>query len=137
MYLDPDIQFSKAEYIKQRDQFDEEEQTINKRIEILREELAAVPEPAQIEILQQFSDEIADELLGDQKLSLAKKKRILKLMNIKVIYHPDGRVLLDGWLNVPEEHVAIDPDMSVPGNPRVVSTSTSTTTPSRPTTAQE
>ncbi|MBL6961620.1 MAG: hypothetical protein ISR59_10965, partial [Anaerolineales bacterium] len=104
---------------------------------ILREELAVVPEPAQLEVLQHFSDEIVDELLGEQELSLAKKKRILKLMNIKVIYHPDGRVLLDGWLNVPEEHEAIDHGMSVPGKPRVVSTSTSTTTPSRPTTAQE
>ena len=137
VYLDPDIQLSKAEYIKQRDQFDEEEQTINKRVEILREELAVVPEPAQLEVLQHFSDEIVDELLGEQELSLAKKKRILKLMNIKVIYHPDGRVLLDGWLNIPEEHEAIDHGMSVPGSPRVVSTSTSTTTPSRPTTAQE
>ncbi|MBT4843140.1 MAG: hypothetical protein HOG55_01330 [Anaerolineae bacterium] len=58
-------------------------------------------------------------------------------MNIKVILYPDETVQLTGWLDASEIRGVIDPGMSVPGKPRVVSTSTSTTTPSRPTTAQE
>ncbi|MBT7190616.1 MAG: recombinase family protein [Anaerolineae bacterium] len=136
-YLDPDIQMTKTDYLAQKTRIDKDEKAIDKDLAVLHQDLASIPEPADLELLQKFSAGIAEGLLPDAKLSKSQKREILDLMNIKVILYPDETVQLTGWLDASEIRGVIDPGMSVPGKPRVVSTSTSTTTPSRPTTAQE
>ena len=101
-YLDPDIQMPKIEYLDQKERIDKENLSIDEDLEYLRRELATLPEPADLETLQQFASEIAEGLLPQEELTIERKRQILELMHMKVIYHPNGDVDLDGWFNIPE-----------------------------------
>jgi site-specific DNA recombinase len=101
-YLDPDIKMSKGEYLEQKLQLDEESQSIEKDLEDLRNDMTDIPEPASVVALEKFAAEIVDELLGEQEITLEKKRRLSEMMHLKVILHPDGNVGIAGWFNVPE-----------------------------------
>ncbi len=101
-YLDPDIQMSKVEYLDQKGRMDKEAHSIEEDLEKLRQELATLPQPADLEALKRFSAEIARGLLPVESLTLERKRQILELMHVKVIYHPDERVELDGWFSLDE-----------------------------------
>ena len=95
---------SKTDYLVHKERLDRDEQAINDDLLYIHQELASIPEPASIELLQKFASEISDELLrGVDNLTTKRKRRILELLNIKVIIHLDNTVDLDGWLNIPEK----------------------------------
>jgi hypothetical protein len=102
-YLDPDIQMSKTEYLDQKIQMDEEAQMIENDLEGLRNDIADIPEHASVEELEKFAAKISAELFNKEEISLEKKRQLLEMLHIKVILHPDGNVVLDGWFNVPED----------------------------------
>jgi site-specific DNA recombinase len=106
-YLDPDIQMSKVEYLGQKDRFDKEAHTIEQDIENFQQELASIPQPADLETLKNFSAEIAKGLMPLEEFTVGKKRHILELMHVKVIYHPDGRVELDGWYTIDEVNAGL------------------------------
>jgi len=101
-YLDPDIQMPKIEYLDQKSRMDEEANSIEENLINLRQELATIPQPAELEMLKQFAAQIAEGLLPVEDLTLERKREILNLMHIKVLLHPDREVDLDGWFNIPE-----------------------------------
>jgi hypothetical protein len=101
-YLDPDIEMSKTEYLDQKLQIDEELQSIENDLVNLRDEITDLPEPASVEALEQFSANILEELSLEEEITFEKKRLLFKLMHLRVILHPDGKVRLDGWFNVPE-----------------------------------
>lgn len=101
-YLDPDIGLSKTEYLDQKLQIDEEIKAIENDLEVLRNEIAEIPEPASVEALENFASEIVDELFAEQEITLEKKRKLFEMMHLKVLLHPDGNVGIDGWFNVPE-----------------------------------
>jgi len=68
----------------------------------LRQELATIPHPAELDMLKQFAAQIAEGLLPIEDISLERKRQILDLMHIKVLIHPDREVELDGWFNITE-----------------------------------
>jgi hypothetical protein len=101
-YLDPDIQMPKAEYLDQKSRMDEEANSIEENLISLRQELATIPQPAELNVLKQFAAQIADGLLPVEDITTERKREILDLMHIKVLLHPDGEIGLDGWFNIPE-----------------------------------
>lgn len=101
-YLDPDIQMPKVEYLEQKGRMDEEASSIEEDLENLRQEVATTPQPADLDVLKRFAEEIAQGILPEEGLSLERKRKILDMMHVKVIYHPDGQVELDGWFNIAE-----------------------------------
>jgi hypothetical protein len=92
----------KFEYLDQKERVDKEAQSIEDNLERLRQELTTLPQPANLEALKKFSAEISRGLLPLENLTLERKRQILELMHVKVIYHPDGQVELDGWFSLDE-----------------------------------
>jgi len=106
-YLDPDIQMPKIEYLEQKGRMDEEAHSIEEDLENLRQDIATTPQPADLDVLKEFAGEIAQGLVPVEGLSLERKRKILDLMHVKVIYHPDGEVELDGWFNMAEMSIGL------------------------------
>jgi len=101
-YLDPDIDMSKSEYMDQKVHLDQEAQTIENDLQGLRADITDIPEPASVEALETFADEILDELYAEGEITLEKQRRLFEMMHLKVNLHPNGNVKIDGWFNVPE-----------------------------------
>jgi hypothetical protein len=102
-YLDPDINLSKAEYLDQKVQIENELQSIEQDLQKLRVEVEDVPEPTSFEALERFSSEVMEELYAEEEISLEKKRQLLEMMHIKVLLQPNGGIKLDGWFNVEEQ----------------------------------
>jgi hypothetical protein len=107
-YLDPDIQMSKTEYLDQKIQIDGESQLIENDLESLHNDIADLPEPANVEALEKFAAEILDELSIEEEISLEKKRQLFDMMHLKVVLHPGGNVGIDGWFNLPEVDGLLD-----------------------------
>ncbi|HPO85085.1 MAG TPA: recombinase family protein [Candidatus Hydrogenedentes bacterium] len=102
-YLDPDIQMSKVDYLKHKVRLDDEERAIEEDLGNLRLEVNTMPQPAELEALKRFAEDIRREISLQHEITLEKKREILEMMHVKVILHPDGEIELDGWFDVPEE----------------------------------
>jgi hypothetical protein len=88
--------------IRQKARMDEEANSIEESLINLRQELATIPQPAELDILRQFAAQIAEGLLPIEDILLERKREILDLMHITLLLHPDGEVELYGWFNIAE-----------------------------------
>lgn len=110
-YLDPDIELSKSKYMDQKVQLDQEAQTIENDLQGLRADITEIPEPASVDALEKFADEILEELFAEEEITLEKQRRLFEMMHLKINLHPSGNVKIDGWFNVPE-HDGLSPHPS-------------------------
>ncbi|MCC6986382.1 MAG: recombinase family protein [Anaerolineales bacterium] len=101
-YLDPDIEMSKSEYMDQKVHLDEETQTIENDLLELRADITDIPEPASVDALEKFADEILEELFAEEEITLTMQRQLFEMMHLQVKLHPNGDVKIDGWFNVPE-----------------------------------
>lgn len=100
-YVDPDIQLTKHEYIKQNSRIDDEMQHLVENIESVERELASIPTPAELETLEAFAAEI-NRKLDMVEPTEEEKHKILELLHVKVIAELDGEIRLEGWFSSPE-----------------------------------
>jgi len=118
-YLDPDIKMSKADYLDQKLEIDEEAENIEFDLERYRNEIADIPAPPSIEALEKFSAEIIDEILREEEVTLARKRQLFEMLHLKVLLAPNSDVALDGWFNVPEFNGLSDKPSTHCGRPRL------------------
>ena len=103
VYLDPDIQMTKPEFLHQQAAIDNELGTLEREIKSIEEDLAEVEIPPEYETIEAFADEIRDQLEGEDELTPREKRKILELLNIRVYIPEDGNLWLEGWFQSSSE----------------------------------
>lgn len=101
-YTDPEIEFSKKDYIKQKEQIDLEALDVQERLEEIDSALANVPTPAEFESLERFATEIKTALIdGGGEYSTRQKRHILQVLDIRVFLDAEGNGRIETW-TIPE-----------------------------------
>lgn len=98
IYIDPDIQMTKSEYISQKERIDDNLTLVTNEILELEEKLKGVPILAEFETLEAFSAEIQKTLGSNFDFGKEEKKKVLEALNIRVLIGIDGGIRLDGWI---------------------------------------
>lgn len=84
IYSDPEVQMSREEFLELRLQLNTELEEIEKQIEDLEVEIASMPTPADLKTFTNFTAEIREYTLGNIEPTVADKRRLLELLNVKV-----------------------------------------------------
>jgi site-specific DNA recombinase len=98
-YLDPDIQLTKTEFLKQREQLDHEAANTDDEIQAMEEQLSAFELPPEYETIELFAREIREQLETAGSLKPQDKRKILELLHVKVFIAEDGKIWLEGWFD--------------------------------------
>lgn len=102
-YLDPDIQLTKPEYLRQRERLDGEADELEEQIGAIQEQLAAFELPPEYETIEVFADKISGRLQEEGGLNSREKRKILQLLHVKVYVAEDDQVWLEGWFDAGRE----------------------------------
>ncbi len=92
IYIDPDIQMTRSEYLEQRGRIDDEIQSNYEQLEAIKSELSSIPIPADFESLEKFASKVRDRLAGNYELKPEDKRPVLELLHVKVYIGLDGSV---------------------------------------------
>lgn len=95
-HLDPEIGLTRAEFLTQKANFDDEQNGILQEIEPIEKELQALPTLAELETLEAFSRQIASSP-KNQNLAPHEKRQVLETLHVKVMIGLDDTIQLDGW----------------------------------------
>ena len=98
IYIDPEIQLTKNEYITQKERIDDNLKVVSNDIVELEGELTRIPTLAEFETLETFSTEIGKTLGSDFDFAKEEKKKVLEALNIRAMIGIDGDIRLDGWI---------------------------------------
>lgn len=97
-YTDPDLGITKAEFLNQRTQLDDEIKKVRERIREIEARFANLPTAEEFETLERFAEEIRERLISDEwEPTLANKRRILQLLHVEVLVDIDRNIRLSGW----------------------------------------
>ena len=99
MYIDPEIELTKGEYIEQKERIEKGATETTRDIERLQEELAGIPTPVELESIEIFSKKIRARLEGDADPPDTEKRKILDLLHVKAWIGEDGSVEVTGWFD--------------------------------------
>jgi site-specific DNA recombinase len=103
-YLDPDIGMTKAEYLEQKGLVDEELGQLHETIQKSEQELATIPEPADLETLEAFASAVRQNITQQDRMSPEEKRQLLETLHIKVfINRQDKEIRIEGWFGPPIE----------------------------------
>jgi hypothetical protein len=102
-YIDPDIGLTKKEYSAQKTRIEDELHEIEEKIAQLEENFSQHSTPADLETLEAFVEEIKRTTIGSSDdPSPDIKRRILELLNVRVIIRQDDEVKVEGWFTPKE-----------------------------------
>ena len=97
-YTDPDIKMTKTEYLSQKSHFEAELTEIKNKIEEIEAIPSSLPTQGQFEDLERFAEKIRERVANeDWDPSPQSKRRILEMLNVKVILAKDGTGKVTGW----------------------------------------
>ncbi len=102
IYVDPDIQMTKGEYLEQKARIEAEKASVIRELDQLKEELQNLPTIADLETLEIFAKKIRNRLDGNYDPTPEEKRKILDLLHAKIWIGNDGRVTVSGWFDVDE-----------------------------------
>jgi site-specific DNA recombinase len=102
-YIDPDMEMSKADYLRQKGVIDRELNDVTERIDQARKELGTPTLPASLETLEKFASSIRRRLKRNVEPSAEEKRQLFEMLHIKVILATNGKRRVDGWFHPPEE----------------------------------
>jgi site-specific DNA recombinase len=97
VYLDPDFEMTKDEYLDQKGTIDAQLKTANAEAEKIAKELERIPSPDDLKNLEKFAAKIVKALGKDLAISAADKRRIMQMLNLKVVLSREGGIRLEGW----------------------------------------
>lgn len=105
-YLNPEIPINEGDFIRLKNQYDEELASCDQTIASIQKAMASVPKPVELETFVSFTENIR-EVLEDDDLTDQEKREILEMLNVKVWLDPDtgdktveGIISFDGMSNV-------------------------------------
>jgi hypothetical protein len=99
LYLDPDMNMTKIEYLEQKTRIDDQIKATIKEIEEKEAELASVPTQADLETLEIFASKIRVRLVDNYIPPPLEQRQLFELLHIKVFLGLDGTIRVDGWYN--------------------------------------
>jgi len=97
IYLDPDIGMTKAEFLEQKAALDDQMKAANMDAEKIAKELQHIPSLDDLKSIEQLAAKITRALGKDIDISLEDKRRIMQMLNLKVLISKDGGIRLEGW----------------------------------------
>jgi len=96
-YTDPDVKMTKAEYLAQRAEIDEEMTNVTKQIADREAELAGIPQPPDLETFEAFTAAIRQALANKVDPEPEQKRRALEMLHIKVYVSDNKEAEVKGW----------------------------------------
>jgi len=97
VYLDPDIGMSKEEYLAEKQVLDDSISQAQEEIEKITKSLQQIPTEADLIKLEEMATKMVEALGYNLDIPEDQKRRILKLLNLKVIISPEKDITLEGW----------------------------------------
>jgi site-specific DNA recombinase len=97
VYLDPDIGMSKEEYLAEKQVLDDSITAAAEEIEKINKSLERIPTEADLVKLEEMATKMVEALGYNLDIPETEKRRILKLLNLKVILSPNKDITLEGW----------------------------------------
>jgi hypothetical protein len=101
VYLDPDIAMSKDEYLEEKLLIEDAIVEAQGDLEQIEKELSHVPSEDDLVQLEEMASRMVEALGYNLDIPETEKRRILKLLNIKVLISPDRKIKLTGFFCSP------------------------------------
>ena len=105
VYLDPDIGMSKDEYLEEKQLIEDAISEAQGDIERIEKELSHVPSQDDLVQLEEMAGRIVEALGENLDIPDTEKRRIMELLNIKVLISPDEKMKLTGFFCAPSHGV--------------------------------
>lgn len=96
-YLDPDIGMTKEEYLEEKRALDNQIENASFDLEKLASEIQRIPNESDLQSLEQMASKIVSGLGNNLDISPEDKRRVMQMLNVKVLISRDGIVKLEGW----------------------------------------
>lgn len=106
VYLDPDIAMSKEEYLSEKRLIEDSIIEAQGDIERIEKALSHVPSEDDLVELEAMAARIVEALGYNLDIPETEKRRILELLNIKVLISPDKKIKLTGFFCPPSSGVS-------------------------------
>lgn len=97
VYLDPDIGMSKEEYLAEKRTLDDQIKSAQEEVEKTEKELSHIPSEEDLVQLEELARTITEALGYNLDIPEGEKRRIMELLNIKVLISPDKEIKLTGF----------------------------------------
>lgn len=97
IYLDPDMEMAKSDYLEEKENIDAQIRAANIDIERIANELQKIPSFEDLISLEKFAGKVVAALGKNLDISPQDKRLIMQMINLKVLISVDGRVKLEGW----------------------------------------
>ena len=97
VYLDPDIGMSKEEYLAEKRTLDDQIKSTQEEVEKTEKELSHIPSEEDLVQLEELARTITEALGYNLDIPEGEKRRIMELLNIKVLISPDKEIKLTGF----------------------------------------
>lgn len=98
-YIDPDIQMSKADYLKEKAGIDEQEADVRRQIEEAEATLGQIALPATLESFERFTTAIRVRLQSGYQPTEQEKRELFEMLHVKVNIPLEGIVQVTGWFD--------------------------------------
>ena len=99
VYLDPDIGMSKEEYLAEKKLLDDQIRSLQEDMDRIGQELSKIPTEADLVNLEEMAEKIVTSLGNNLDIPEEAKRKVLELLNVKVIISPDKEVKVEGWFS--------------------------------------
>ena len=99
VYLDPDIGMSKEEYLAEKKLLDDQIRLAQEDVERIGAELSKIPSKADLVDLEEMAEKIVTSLGNNLDIPEEAKRKVLELLNVKVILSPDKEIKVEGWFS--------------------------------------
>jgi site-specific DNA recombinase len=97
VYLDPDIGMSKEEYLTEKKLLDDQLKATQEEVEKVEKELSYIPSESDLVQLEEMAGHLTETLGYNLDIPETEKRRILELLNVKVLISPDKEMKLEGY----------------------------------------
>jgi site-specific DNA recombinase len=97
MYLDPDMGMTKEDYLEEKRILDVQINNASLDLEKLASELQRIPSESDLQSLEQMASKIVSGLGNNLDIPPEDKRRVMQMLNLKVLISSDGMIKLEGW----------------------------------------
>jgi site-specific DNA recombinase len=108
-YLDPDISMPRDEYLGHRRMIEDESAELSSKIDEVRRELDAVPEPVDLQVLETYITKIRAAITEAGVMTPEVQRQVLETLMVRVWVQEDRTLRLEGWIGPPIEGLSLRP----------------------------
>lgn len=97
VYLDTEAGTDKELYLEQKSKIESELKAAKEQAARIAAEIEHIPGPEDLKDLEEFAGKIGAVLGEGREIPPEDKRKIVQVLNLKVLISPDGEMRLDGW----------------------------------------